>query len=213
MTNSAHPQLHLSAGDLAALAAAARARAVVPHRPYVIALDGRSGAGKSTLAKRLAAELGACLVDGDSFFAGGVALHRDSPEARAHACIDWRRERMVLEALRAGNQARYHGFDWEAFDGSLEAEPTVLEAAPFVLLEGVYAARPELSDLVDLRVILTVSDATRDARLVAREGSIGPWERQWHEAETWYFENVAPLSGFDVVVDGDDPGSADAGDR
>lgn len=199
-------QLRLPCADIAALVAVVRARAAQREGPCVVALDGRSGAGKSTLAERLATELGACLVDGDAFFAGGVELRRDTPEERAHACIDWRRQRPVLETLRAGREARYHGFDWDAFDGTLEAEPTILEPAPFVILEGVYAARPELADLLDLRVMLIVSDATREARLVAREGSIGPWERQWHEAEDWYFGNAAPLSGFDVVVGGDDPG-------
>lgn len=202
MNIDADTRLRISAGELAA---AVRTRAAARTGPYVVAIDGRSGAGKSTLAARLAGELEACLVDGDSFFDGGVDVRHDTPEDRAHACIDWRRQRPVLEALRRGREARYHGFDWDAFDGSLEPEPTILEPAPFVILEGVYAARPELADLVDLRVMLTVSDATRHARLVAREGSIGPWERQWHEAEDWYFGNAAPLSWFDVVVEGDQP--------
>jgi uridine kinase len=72
------------------------------------------------------------------------------------------------------------------------------------VLEGAYSARPELHDLVDLRVLLVVSDATRRARLLAREGNIGRWETQWHEAEDWYFAHVAPTSSFDVVVDGDE---------
>ncbi len=198
-------QLRFSAGDAAdGLADAVRGCAREIERPCVVALDGRSGAGKSTLAKKLARVLDACVVDGDAFFDGGVDLRHDGPEAAARACIDWRRQRPVLEALRAGREARYHGFDWEAFDGSLEPHATRVPPAPFIVLEGVYAARPELADLVDLRVVLTVSFATRDARLAQREGSIGPWERQWHAAEDWYFAHAAPLSWFDAVVDNDD---------
>jgi uridine kinase len=52
-----------------------------------------------------------------------------------------------------------------------------------VILEGVYAARPELADLLDLRVMLAVPDEVRTARLMAREGTIGPWEQQWHDSE------------------------------
>jgi hypothetical protein len=66
----------------------------------------------------------------------------------------------------------------------------------------VYAARPELADLIDMRVLLRVPDAVRMERLLAREGSLGPWERQWHAAEEWYFANVAPPEAFDVVIDG-----------
>ena len=70
-----------------------------------------------------------------------------------------------------------------------------------MLFEGVYRARPELSDLVDLRILLRVSEPTRVARLLEREGSIGAWERQWHEAEEWYFTHVVPAHGFDLILD------------
>jgi uridine kinase len=197
-------QLRLPAAHLESLAAIARERAAGATGGYVIAIDGRSGAGKSTLAARLAVELGARLVDGDGFFDGGVELRSDTPEDRARACIDWRRQRAVLQSLRAGREARYFAFDWDAFDGRREPRPTRLAPAPLVVLEGAYSARPELHDLVDLRVLLVVSDATRRARLLAREGNIGRWETQWHEAEDWYFAHVAPTSSFDVVVDGNE---------
>lgn len=176
-------------------------------RPYVVALDGRSGAGKSTLAASVAATLGACVLDGDDFFAGGVAVRSDTPQDRVRDCIDWRRQRPVLEALRAGREASYVAFDWSAFDGRLAAEPTIVEPRSVVLFTGVYTARPELADLVDLRLLLRVSEATRVARLLAREGGIGAWERQWHEAEEWYFSQVVPPHAFDVILA--DPPKAD----
>lgn len=171
-----------------------------PPRPLVVALDGRSGAGKSTLAAALAGELEATVVDGDAFFAGGVHLRGDSPEARAHACIDWRRQREVLAELRSGRSATFRAFDWSAFDGSLEGAPTTCAPRPLVVLEGVYSARPELGDLLDLRVLVEVPDDVRLERLRAREGGIGPWEAQWHEAEAWYFAHRAPRPHFDLVV-------------
>jgi uridine kinase len=170
--------------------------------PCMVALDGRSGVGKSTLAARLATATGATVIDGDDFFAGGVELRRDPPDRRAAACIDWRRQREVLTTLREGRAAKYLAFDWDAFDGRLESAPTVVEAAPLVILEGVYAARPELADLIDLRVLLRVPDDVRLRRLEAREGGIGESERAWHEAEEWYFANAARETSFDVVVHG-----------
>ncbi len=184
------------ADDLAGLI-----RARVTTRPLIIAIDGRSGTGKSTLAARLAGALDATVIDGDDFFAGGVEVRTDAPADRARDCIDWRRQRPVLEALRAGEVARYHAFDWDAFDGSLEAEATEHAPRPIILFEGVYTARPELSDLLDLRVLVEVPDDVRLARLRSREGAIGPWERQWHEAELWYFAHAAPPPGFDVIVE------------
>lgn len=182
------------------LVALIRERARPLGRSCVVAIDGRSGAGKSTLAAALASALDACVLDGDAFFAGGVAVRSDAPRDRVRDCIDWTRQRPVLEALRAGRTASYFAFDWDAFDGRLASEPTTIEPRPLVLFEGVYTGRPELSDLVDLRVLLRVDPATRIERLLAREGSIGAWERQWHEAEDWYFSHLAPPGLFDVIL-------------
>jgi uridine kinase len=177
------------------------ARRDASTRPLVVALDGRSGVGKSTLAAELAGTLDGSVLDGDGFFAGGVMVRSDAPGRLAADCIDWRRERPVLEVLRQGSEAKYHAFDWEAFNGDLEPKPTVCVPKRVVIFDGVYSARPELADLVDVRVLLRVPDAVRMARLLLREGALGPWERQWQAAEDWYFQNVARPEYFDVVID------------
>lgn len=169
--------------------------------PLVVAIDGRSGVGKSTLAGWLARELPAGLIEGDDFYAGGTGILGDPPKARAARCIDWRAQRRVLSDLRQGQAASYHAFDWDAFDGSLQERRTEVAPAAIILLEGVYAARPELRAFVDLSILLQVPDTVRLSRLMAREGEIGPWERQWHEAEAWYFAEAAPASGFNLVLD------------
>lgn len=177
---------------------AARTNGLV--RPFIAALDGRSGAGKSTVARALAEKLDAAVIEGDDFYAGGIELRSDNPASRAAACIDWTRQRPVLEALAAGREASWRAFDWDAFDGRLRDEPTRIGPRPIVILEGVYAARPELADLLDLRVALLAPDDVRLARLAAREGAIGPWERQWHEAEDFYFKSLMPPDAFDVAI-------------
>ncbi|MFN4355791.1 uridine kinase [Parvibaculum sp.] len=166
--------------------------------PFIVAVDGRSGVGKSTMARALAERLDACVIEGDDFYAGGIELRSDTAASRAAACIDWTRQRSVLEALAAGCTAHWRAFDWDAFDGRLCDEPTRLEPRPIVILEGVYGARPELVEFLDLRIVLVVPD---EVRLAAREGTIGSWERQWHEAEEFYFEAVMPTASFDVVVE------------
>jgi len=191
----------LGVDAVAELIARIRERSGGLERPCVVAVDGRSGAGKSTLAANIAAALGGCVLDSDDFFAGGVVVRNDAPRDRARDCIDWKKQRPVLTALRERREASYLAFDWDAFDGRLVSEPTVVEPRPVVIFEGVYTARPELADLVDLKLLLRVSEATRIARLLAREGQIGAWERQWHEAEEWYFEHEAEVSLFDVVLD------------
>ncbi|WP_179907672.1 uridine kinase family protein [Rhabdonatronobacter sediminivivens] len=168
-------------------------------RPFILALDGRSGAGKSTLAAAFATEIEAAVIEGDDFYAGGIDLRSDRPEARIDACIDWTRQRQVLRGLHAGQAVEWRAFDWDAFDGRLCHPPKRLSPAPYVILEGVYAARPELADLLDLRVLVEVAPGIRTARLLDREGAIGGWERQWHEAEEHYFRDVMPPECFDLI--------------
>lgn len=69
-----------------------------------------------------------------------------------------------------------------------------------MILEGVYATRPELRDLLDMRVLVQVPLDIRQARLVAREGVVGPWARQWPEAEEFYFRSIMTPERFDLAV-------------
>lgn len=188
------------APELSALAD--RLRAAAAHRPgFVVGIDGRSGVGKSTASAALAAACGGVVVDGDSFYAGGTALRTEPPDVLAELCLDRPKLAAVLAQLRRGAGAGYRPFDWEAFDGRLCARETRIAPAPLYILDGVYSCHPALGDLVDLRVLGRVPDATRRARLLAREGAIGPWERQWHAAEHWYLTTVMPPDRFDLVVE------------
>ncbi len=169
--------------------------------PLIVGIDGRSGVGKSTLARHLAEALGGRIVEGDAFFAGGTNIHPGSPAVRAEACIDRPKLAGVLCHLRQGRAARYRPFDWEAFDGSLDPVPVLVSSGPLCLVEGVYACHPDVHACLDLKVLAHTAPRVREARLLAREGRIGPWERQWHEAEDWYFSAVMPSTGFDLLVD------------
>jgi uridine kinase len=169
--------------------------------PLLVALDGCSGAGKSTLAELIAAQLGAALVQGDDFYAPNpwdATWEARGPAARAAEGIDWRRLRAeALEPLLAGKAAR-----WHAALASLviEREPTA------VVLEGLTSTRPELTDLIDLAVLVDAPIGVQHQRLEARWGKAlaeTPHVR-WHLAEEYYFTQVRPASSFDLVVTTDD---------
>jgi uridine kinase len=172
--------------------------------PILIAIDGHSAAGKSTLAAEVARALEASVIDGDEFYAGGTAEQWDamSPAEQAAHCIDWRKQRPVLEALARGEEARWHAYDWESGDGRLLEQPTICSEAPVIILEGVYSARPELADLFHLRVLYDAPAGLRRHRWVNREGEdyFDDWARRWSEAEEWYFAQVMPPDRFDLVL-------------
>ena len=192
-------------------------RIATEHGPLFVGIDGRSGAGKSTLTtavrKHLAETLDhadrATVIDGDDFYAGGSAAvwDRRTPADNTDRVINWRGQRDVLEALRRSGVARWHPFDWNAADWDCDvvppaAAPTVARAAPVVVLEGVYSCRPELHDLLDLRVLVDVTEDVRRRRLLEREGDAyqADWEDRWATAEDHYFGTVMTPERFDLVV-------------
>ena len=185
-------------------------------RPLYVGLDGRSGAGKSTLAESITARLEAepndlrvTVIDGDQFYAGGTAesWDRQSPSEKAARVIDWRRQRRVLQQLRDSGVAEWHPFDWEAEDWDREpvplaSQPICARAGSIVLLEGAYSCRPELHDLLDLRMLLDVPRDVRRRQLLEREGAAyrADWEARWSAAEDYYFGSVMTPGRFDLVL-------------
>jgi para-aminobenzoate synthetase len=169
----------------------------------VVAIDGRSGSGKSTLARKLSSLVGeSTVLEGDDFFCGGTVVRSDPPSVLVSSCIDWREQARVLSLLRQGLSASYHAFDWDRFDGSVSSDESLLTPKRVLFLEGTYSARPELANLVDLRFVVVVDDEVRLRRLVSRDGGIGLWEKQWIDAEPYYFDVHLPKTHVDGLLSG-----------
>lgn len=185
--------------------------------PVFVGIDGHSGAGKSTLAAEVCASLtddhgvadDVLVIDGDQFYAGGSAesWDRRTPATKASCVIDWRRQRAVLEQLRHRGAAEWYPFDWEADDWDSDIVPlagqhVLATAGSLVILEGAYSCRPELHDVLDLRVLLTTPRDVRRQRLLEREGEAyrSEWEARWSVAEEYYFGSVMPPPRFDLIL-------------
>ena len=204
----------IRAAPAAELAAAVLGVLADRSEPVVVGLDGRSGAGKSTLAGAVAEELDAAgrptlVIEGDDFYAGGSAATWDRRSARekAEQVIDWQRQRRVLLDLRGTGAAQWHPFDWDAPDWDanvvpMSDRPVRAEAGSVVVLEGAYSCRPELHDLLDLRVLLDVPADIRYRRLGERDGENDhrDWNARWAAAENHYFGTVMTPGRFDLVV-------------
>ena len=181
-------------------------------RPVVIAIDGPSCSGKSILATAVALRSGASVLEGDDFYRDTLpslsAAQREamSDVAVVDAVIDWERLRDEgLLPLRAGHPATFLPYDWNANDGRL-APPRMIPAAEVIILEGVYAARPELADLIDLAVYLGADPGLRADRYAEREADDPEWQRFWERGERHYFSVVRPPASFDIQLDDQDLG-------
>jgi uridine kinase len=168
----------------------------------VVAIDGHGAAGKSTIAHGIADATGAALVHTDDFFQQPPPFATDQP--RRHQPLrhyyDWRRIRaQALEPLRARRGVMFRRFDWNrgaGLDGVVTVAP-----ADLILLEGVFSAAPELSDLVDRSVFVETPESERLRRLHTRVAP-ADWDADWLLAEQSYFRLIRPIASFDLVVPG-----------
>ena len=167
----------------------------------VVAIDGHSAAGKSTFAARLAKRMPGAVVHGDDFYRVMDEDERASlspPEGAAHY-YDWQRLRdEVLVPLRRGRPARFRPYDWDA---NAPADETVtIGPERLIIVEGLFVSRPELSQFVDVVVLVCADADVRWRRQLARRDAARQWLERWDAAERWYFEYVRQPESFDVVA-------------
>ncbi len=172
---------------------------------FVVALDGMSGTGKTTIAKEVANRLDAVNVLCDDFFTGGrnSVWAKKSAQEMIDNAIDWRRiRREVVEPLKAGRAASWHPFNWKAFE-RLDSKTITAQPKHVVILDGAFAARKELSDIVDYTILITVPHEKRVTRVIAREGEdySKDWHDTWQASMEYYFTVMRPPESFDLIVE------------
>lgn len=184
-------------------------------RPATVAVDGPDGAGKTVLADRLARLVrGAVRASLDDFH---------HPRAHRHALgrtgvTVWARgfdyaavRRELLEPWRRGPGAAYRR-RWHDLvtDAYVEERAHLVPADGVLLVDGVFAQRPELADLWDLVVYVDAPDEVRIARMSERDGVPAgpdhPDQRRYLEAQRLYRDTCHPRQSADLVVDNTDPG-------
>ncbi len=183
-------------------------------RPAVVAVDGGDGAGKTTLADELAARVtGAVRASIDDF-------HHPRAYRHAHgrtAATVWARSfdleavrRELLDPWRRGPGSSYRRRRHDlATDARVDDPPEVVPVDGVLVVDGVFAQRPELVDAWDLVVYVHADDAVRVARMAARDGVPDdpdhPDQRRYLDAQHRYRDRCRPSDRADVVVDNTDP--------
>ncbi|MFG1677397.1 uridine kinase [Micromonospora sp. NPDC049282] len=169
----------------------------------IVAVDGAGGSGKTTLAAAVADLLdGASIVHGDDFYRPMPDHERArlDPRRGYQRYFDWQRLRdEVLTPLRAGRSARWQSYDWST--GQLTTWHEI-DPGSLVIVEGVYAARPELTRYYDLTAFV---DAPREIclrRVRARGENSEEWIGRWRAAEDFYLRTTRPETRVHLVVPG-----------
>jgi uridine kinase len=156
----------------------------------LVAVDGRGGSGKSSLATALA-----CARDDVQ------VVHLDDFYLAPWGELDPRTVReSVLEPLVAGRPVSHRRFDWWV---NGPAEWHHVHPRGVVVVEGVFALRPEFRDLYDVTAWVETPFEVCLARGLARdgEGARGLW-LAWAEREDRFIEAERPHERANVVVRG-----------
>lgn len=157
---------------------------------FLVGIDGPTGAGKSAFASWVKETL-----TGEGWEATIISLD------------DFRKDRSpaIPTADSLGNE-----YDWEKLQIEVllplrEGKRAIdVEPRGFVLVEGRYVLREELSDLFDFRIWVDAPESVRLRRTI-QDGEEGAGERfQTHilPAEKLYLEIHEPAQWADFIVDG-----------
>jgi len=176
-----------------------------PTKPVqLVAIDGHSAAGKSTLARTLSALLpNVTIIHTDDFYRTLDERERAALDAEGgyYRYYDWERlEAQVLQPLSSSETSCYQKYDWST--NSL-GEWVTVPAAGIILIEGCYAARPELRYYYDILLFVATPPVQRLQRQSARADATAAWLARWDAAEQFYMAHYQPHRYAHLVIAGE----------
>lgn len=166
----------------------------------VIAIDGRCASGKTTLAGELAKRLGGEVVHCDDFF---LPRELRTGSRLGEPGGNFHRERFiseVIEKLGSGEPFEYGVFDCSAFSVSSLRK---IENTGVIIVEGAYCLHPDIPDIYDLRVFLSVSPEEQLYRIEKRNGAaaLKAFREKWIPMEERYFAEFGIKDKCDLVIE------------
>lgn len=171
--------------------------------PLFMAIDGHSAAGKSTLAHKLASLLSnTVIVYMDDFYRvmDEQKRYELTPEEGYAYYYDWQRlRREVLHPISCSDLAKFAAYDWQ--NNQLGEQRTV-KVEDFVIVEGCYSARPELSPYYDIVLFVETPASEREWRQAERNDATKEWLDRWDAAERLYIQTTRLPDRADIVVYG-----------
>lgn len=162
----------------------------------LIGVDGLGGAGKTTFASQLSRAAG-----------GAPVIHTDDFATHDNFTQWWPRMiREVIDPLTNNEQAVFRRYDWVR---RTLTEPTTVDPAPIVVIEGVGATRAAWRDRLAMRIWVETRRDERLRRGLERDGvELSEFWREWMKAEDDYVAEEDPMRFADLIVDGTAQGNA-----
>jgi len=169
------------------------------HHPHVIlAVDGDAAAGKTTLAGIINLIYNCNIVPMDHFFLR-PEQRSEKRLAEPGGNIDYERfKNEVSDFLISSKPFSYQPFDCRIWDFGKEI---FVEPNKLTVVEGSYALHPNLSDIYDIKVFLSVDKEEQMQRIVLRNGPemSEKFRDIWIPMEKRYHQSYNIQSSCDLV--------------
>jgi uridine kinase len=169
----------------------------------LIGIDGCGGSGKSTFAAELSESLEAApIIQIDDFYKPSQERNRVIGPNSIGWQFDWQRlETEVLEPLTTRGYAQYQRYDWMT---DRLTETRNIRAESTIIIEGVYALRPELISYYDVRLWIECTKEIRLQRGIERDGehARSQWEDDWMKEEERYILTCSPQLHAEKIIYG-----------
>lgn len=186
-------------------------------RPLLVAVDGTDGAGKTWFADELAEVLSArghrvvrASVDDFHFPREHRHQHGRTADSVWSRSFDYRAlRRELLDPWLRGPGTPYRPA-WHDVrtDALLDLDREAVPARGVLVVDAVFAQRPELEQVWDLVVFLDVPFEVSVVRMSARDGTPPdvdhPDQRRYVDAQGHYLRSCAPRERADLLVDNTD---------
>lgn len=174
--------------------------ALISQNPNaVIGIDGCCASGKTTLASLLSENFDSQIIHMDDFFLP-PEMRTQERLLQAGGNIHYERfNSEVITGLKSGGCFEYRVFSCKT--ASIIGKKTVTREKP-IIIEGAYAMHPQIKDIYDLRVFVTVSPETQLKRIAARNGrdALESFISKWIPFENKYFSEYRIAEKCDIII-------------
>jgi uridine kinase len=174
----------------------------IKKKLVLVGIDGCGASGKSTFSAELSASLkSAAVISMDDFYKSSQARIRRSDPKPIGWQFDWQRlEKEVLTPLKTHGEAKYQRYNWNT---DYLQEWRSIRAFSTIIIEGIYALRPELTEYYDLRLWIECPREERLKRGLERDGERArlQWE-DWMKEEDRYIASCNPHLRAHKIIQG-----------
>ncbi|MCR4743751.1 MAG: uridine kinase [Lachnospiraceae bacterium] len=167
----------------------------------ILAIDGRCASGKTTLADFLQKKLKCCVFHMDDFFLRPEQRTEERLEEAGGNVDHERFYEEILKPLREGSELiKYRKFSCKEMKLMPE---TVIRPEEINIVEGSYSCHPELFNVYDFRIALTISEELQKERIIKRNGPerYEIFKNKWIPLEEKYFRNLNIMERVDLMAE------------